>query len=191
MTPMTPPFRFNPGEYRIKPAREKWERNACAALRRDVFCAEQGLFDSDDRDDIDNRALSIAAISCVLAQLEQVVGTVRIHETESDIWFGSRLAVAADFRSSSALGHKLIQHAVGTARTKGCERFLAHVQLKNAPLFKRMHWRVLQTVDIYGQPHLLMEADLNFYPTAISEEIAIYTRAHHIAPRPASIRWAA
>jgi putative N-acetyltransferase (TIGR04045 family) len=166
-------FRFYPGEYRIRPVRAAWELRACAALRRDVFCDEQKLFD-DDADTLDQRALHIAAIACVLSQPEQVVGTVRIHEAAAGIWFGSRLAVHSDFRCGHALGHKLIRHAVSTAHAHGAREFFAHVQVQNAPLFQRLHWRALATQEIYGQPHVLMAADLDFYPPAAREEIALY-----------------
>ena len=46
-----PPFR--PSHFRVKFAVAPWERRACAALRRQVFCSEQGIFADDDRDAID------------------------------------------------------------------------------------------------------------------------------------------
>lgn len=174
MLPMTPPFRFNPGEFRLKPATERWEQLGCAALRRAVFCIEQGLFDGDDRDAADAGALSIAALVCLIGQPEQVVGTVRIHETEPGVWQGSRLAVHADYRSGTALGPHLIRHAVGSARARGCRRFLAQVQVQNAALFKRLHWQVLEPVSVCGRPHLLMEADLTHYPPCARDEVCLY-----------------
>jgi hypothetical protein len=27
-----------------------------------------------------------------------------------------------------------------------------------------MHWRTLEQVDLYGKPHHMMQADLDFYP---------------------------
>ena len=39
------PFeRFSPSEFRIKFAASRWEREGAYALRRQVFCEEQGLF---------------------------------------------------------------------------------------------------------------------------------------------------
>lgn len=179
-------FRFYPGEYRIRPLQADWERRACAALRRAVFCDEQRIFERDDGDAADTRALHIAAFGCVLSQPEHVVGTVRILEADGRTWFGSRLAVHGDFRCNHALGHQLIRHAVRLARARGCEQFLAHVQLKNAALFQRLHWHALETLDIYGQPHLLMQADLDFYPPAVREEIALYpqTRSERLRALP-------
>ena len=34
---------FLPAEYRVKFATEAWERREAAALRRQVFCEEQGM----------------------------------------------------------------------------------------------------------------------------------------------------
>ncbi len=164
MTPMTPPFHYMPGEFFIKEANEAWELSGCAQLRRQVFCVEQQLFDRDDGDLIDSRAISIAALACVMGQPDQVVGVVRIHETKPGHWFGSRLAVQAEFRSGAALGQKLIQHAVCTANARGARQFRAHVQLQNARFFARLHWQALSPSEVCGQPHLLMQADLAHYP---------------------------
>ena len=49
-----PPYR--PSHFRVKFAVAPWERRACAALRRQVFCTEQGLFPGDDRDAVDDGA---------------------------------------------------------------------------------------------------------------------------------------
>lgn len=175
---MSQSFRFYPGEYRIRPARDNWELNACTALRRAVFCREQEIFEDDDADAIDTDALHIAALSYMFAQPEQVVGTVRIHEVEPDTWMGSRLAVHRDYRSEHALGHKLIQHAVQLARARGCKQFLAHVQWKNIALFQRLHWQTIAPINIYGLPHFLMQADLNFYLPAPSDEMTLLSMTH-------------
>ncbi|MFP3534813.1 GNAT family N-acetyltransferase, partial [Burkholderia sp. SIMBA_042] len=65
-----------------------------------------------------------------------VVGTVRIHESEPSVWFGSRLAVHDAFRGHSRIGATLIRLAVSSAHALGCRRFLAHVQSQNVPLFR-------------------------------------------------------
>ena len=212
-------FAVTPAAYRIKHATEHWERVAAAALRRSVFCDEQGLFAGDDRDAIDAHAQTLVAVSCIAGMSEQVVGTVRIHraidggahpapasavrtlihkvqgvcsamrsregaaidtavdaavdatidapvETEHDdagLWFGSRLAVHRDYRGLAWLGSELIHLAVSTAHAQGCTRFLAHVQARNAALFRHLHWRSLQMLTLHGQPHHLMQADLAHY----------------------------
>ena len=88
------PFeRFSPSEFRIKFAASRWERDGAYALRRQVFCEEQGLFE-DDRDAVDDYAITLVALSMLGVAADQVVGTVRIHEDEPGLWRGSRLAVA-------------------------------------------------------------------------------------------------
>jgi putative N-acetyltransferase (TIGR04045 family) len=173
--------RFLPGEFRIKHVTEPWERRGCAALRREVFCVEQKIFEQNDADVLDARALPIAAIACLIGQPEEVVGTVRIVELEPGLWAGSRLAVHRDHRRSAWLGTELIRHAVGTAHARGARRFLAQVQVQNLRLFEQLHWQTLQAISVQGRPHVLMQADLGHYPPRVQDEIAFYTAARRQA----------
>lgn len=149
---------------RIKLATTSAERDATRRLRRAVFCDEQGIFDGDDLDDIDALALPIAAVLSVPGMPDEVVGTVRIHETDPGIWYGSRLAVARQARRIGSVGSGLIKLAVSTAHAHGCRIFLAQVQSQNVPLFERLHWKSLAEIDVHGRPHQLMQADLAHYP---------------------------
>jgi putative N-acetyltransferase (TIGR04045 family) len=166
-------FRFVPNDYRIKHVTDGWERRGCLELRRTVFCEEQGLFEGSDVDEVDATAIMIAAIACVAAIPERVIGTVRIHESTPGVWQGSRLALHADFRGMASLGKELIRHAVCTAHARGCRRFLAHVQQQNIPIFRHLHWTLLETISLYGRPHGLMQADLDFYPPRHENEVAL------------------
>ena len=162
---------FLPSEYRVKFATETWERREAAALRRQVFCAEQGIFEGDDCDDIDAIAIPLVVISSLGIAAHEVVGTVRIHEAEPGVWWGSRLAVAADYRRIGALGSSLIRLAVCSAHARGCRRFYAHVQSQNALLFRRLHWRTIEEIELRGRPHHFMQADLARYPPISDPEI--------------------
>jgi putative N-acetyltransferase (TIGR04045 family) len=162
-TPIPLPRFFYPGEYRIEQARDPWQRAGCFALRRQVFCREQKIFDGDDRDKVDDDCILLAAASCLFGHEDEIVGTVRIHQPEPGLWWGSRLAVAKPFRRIGGLGAALIRLAVGTARFNGAEVFLAHVQAQNRPLFEAMQWRVLDEKTIHGRPHLLMQARISAY----------------------------
>jgi putative N-acetyltransferase (TIGR04045 family) len=157
-----PPFRSP--DYLVRFATEAWELAGAAALRRAVFCREQGLFADHDRDAIDNIATPIVAVSMIGGELDAVVGTVRIHREPGDLWWGSRLAVAASHRTLGTLGPALIRLAVSSAHARGCQRFHAHVQSRNELLFRRMHWQRLDEIELHGQPHALMRADLAHYP---------------------------
>jgi putative N-acetyltransferase (TIGR04045 family) len=139
-------------------------------LRRKVFCDEQKIFSGDDRDAIDEVATLIVAISSFAVASQEVVGTVRIHQVEPGIWWGSRLAVAAEYRKISALGSSLIRLAVSSAHARGCRRFYAHVQSQNAPLFRRLNWDTIEEMVLHGRPHHFMRADLNHYPPIADAE---------------------
>ena len=162
---------FLPAEYRVKFATEAWERRESAALRRQVFCEEQGIFVGDDRDDIDTIAIPLVVISSLGVAPHDVVGTVRIHEAELGVWWGSRLAVAPDYRRIGALGSSLIRLAVCSAHAHGCRRFYAHVQSQNALLFRRLHWRTIEETELRGRPHHFMQADLGYYPPITDPEV--------------------
>jgi putative N-acetyltransferase (TIGR04045 family) len=153
--------------YWVRWAEQPWEIEQAYRLREAVFCQEQGIFDGHDRDALDDAAQLIVAVrkdaepgNCG----EVVIGTVRIHESEPGVWFGSRLAVEAESRRHGRIGAALIRLAVSSAHALGCERFLAHVQSQNVPLFRRLHWAVLQEETLLGRPHHLMQANLHYYP---------------------------
>ncbi|WP_454683942.1 MSMEG_0567/Sll0786 family nitrogen starvation N-acetyltransferase [Ancylobacter moscoviensis] len=181
------PFRpFIASDFQVKFATATWERRCAAALRRQVFCEEQGLFDGDDRDAIDEAAIPIVAVSMLGVAADDVVGTVRIHETEPGVWWGSRLAVAADYRKVGALGAALIRLAVSSAHARGCHRFLAHVQAQNGLLFRRLHWAVVEEKELHGRPHYLMQADLAHYPPILDAETGFHALARNSLPRKAA-----
>lgn len=161
---------FRPAEFRIQWADGAWMRREAHALRREVFCIEQGLFggaggsdlDVIDRDEPSTR--SLVALSCWGGQPDELLGTVRIHEAAPGLWWGARLAVRREWRRHALLGTGLIRLAVSSAHALGCREFLAHVQAQNVPLFERLQWRVLDRMDLHGRPHALMQADLAAYP---------------------------
>lgn len=130
-------------------------------LRKRIFCQEQQLFDTHDVDETDRHAYPIVALA---HPEDRVVGVVRIYESEPRLWYGGRLGTHPDFRRGWRIGKGLINKAVTTANTWGCDRFLATVQLQNVRFFTRLHWNSLEEIDILGRPHHLMEADLDFYP---------------------------
>lgn len=148
--------------YCFKLALAAHEIEAYFKLRHAIFCQEQALFTGSDVDEFDQIAYPIVATTVT----NQVVGVVRIYETEPGIWYGGRLGTHADYRRGWQIGKGLIYQAVTTANTWGCTQFLATVQLQNVRFFQRLHWRSLQEVTVCGQPHHQMEADLNYYPPA-------------------------
>ncbi len=162
---------FAHSEFRIKFAASRWEREGAHALRRAVFCAEQALFKSTDRDHVDDYAVTIVALSMLGVAEDRVVGTVRIHEEAPGVWWGSRLAVERDFRRIGAIGATLIRLAVSSAHAMGCKSFFANVQAQNALLFQQMHWTLIDRIELHRRPHLKMRADLAHYPPCAAPEI--------------------
>ena len=175
--PTDEPSRFVPCEFRVKWAATNWEREQALALRRAVFCAEQGIFLGDDRDAIDDQAQLIVALSCVGGAPDAVVGTVRIHEESPGRWWGSRLAVHVAFRHHGRIGATLIRLAVSSAHSRGCREFFAHVQSQNTPMFERLHWRSLQREMLHGRPHDLMQADLACYAPCDTPDAGFVARS--------------
>lgn len=163
MTRITPEAGFLQS-YRICAATEPWQKAGAAALRRRVFVTEQGLFAGHDRDATDAVAMPLVAIAEDACGGPLVVGTVRIHEPAPGIWWGSRLAVAPEWRRVGKLGAELIRLAVCTAHARGAVAFHAHVQRQNVVLFRRLHWSVTAELDLHGRPHAHMLADLAHYP---------------------------
>ena len=169
---MSDPFvPFAPSEFRVKFAASRWEREGALALRRAVFCDEQGIFPADDRDAVDDYAINIVALSMLGVAADRIVGTVRIHEEAPGVWWGSRLAVDTEFRRVGAIGATLIRLAVSSAHAMGARTFLAHVQAPNEMLFRQMHWETLAEVELHGHPHFRMHADLSKYPPCRAPEV--------------------
>jgi hypothetical protein len=176
---------FVPQDFIFKIARTSDELSGYWDLRRTVFCEEQRIFAESDRDDVDRSAIPIICESLIAGMEDAVVGAVRIDERESGIWYGSRLCVAADFRTIKklspgvairnhlpvyrglgALGAGLIFKAVSTAHALGCREFLATVQHQNARFFQRLHWEPLGELQLFGISHIKMRADLSYYRAA-------------------------
>lgn len=151
-------------EFLIRAATEVWQMTGAARLRHRVFVEEQAIFTGHDRDAADQQALTLVAISTLAGEPAEVVGTVRIHQSAPGVWWGSRLAVAPDYRRVGRLGAELIRLAVSTANGQGCAQFNAHVQAQNEALFRRLHWEAVGAVDLHGVPHVHMQASLPHYP---------------------------
>lgn len=150
--------------FTVKWVTSAWERQQAHALRRQVFCQEQGLFEDDDLDQIDDHAQLIVALSNTGSLSDRVVGTVRIHQLGPGSWMGSRLAVRDDYRGQALIGTTLIRLAVSSAHGLGCSMFYANVQYQNEAMFQHMHWQTLKWSLIHGVRHAYMQADLSYYP---------------------------
>lgn len=167
--------------------------------RKKIFCEEQEMFQKTDYDAYDKYSIPIIAVNHYMGSPDEVVGVVRIYETQKGEWFGGRLGVLPAYRSFSkficpnlfrsnntsalyqmSVAAGLIYRAVSLANYIGCHKFLAHVQEKNVKLFKRLHWNEVSEVIIYGVKHTLMEANLEAYPAAPVYNSAIVDKEHLI-----------
>jgi putative N-acetyltransferase (TIGR04045 family) len=149
-----------------KLATAPWQIEQYLSLRREIFAREQGLFEDSDFDEHDRYALPIVAESQIAGMPDRVVGVVRIFEHGEGVWYGGRLGVHQDYRRSGSVGTALITCAVSTAHALGCRRFFATVQEQNVRYFERHHFRPLETLEVRGRAHRLMQADLDRYPPA-------------------------
>jgi putative N-acetyltransferase (TIGR04045 family) len=147
-------------DYQFKLAQSKTEIEAYFLLRQQIFCQEQSIFKTSDRDEHDSNAYPIVAMDVD----DKIVGVVRIYETQPKLWYGGRLGVHPDYRRGWKIGKGLINKAVTTANTWGCDRFFATVQLPNVRFFQRLHWNSIEEISICDRPHHLMEAELDYYP---------------------------
>ncbi len=137
-----------------RPVKNNEELIRCFEIRKQIFVHEQKLFKKHDRDKYDRDAIHIAAL-----YNDEIVGTVRVYKTKDNIWFGSRLAVLKKYRGKT--GILLIRKAVEIVKENGAEKFLARIQKKNVPLFKRLKWTPQGECFFYqGAQHQLMEANL-------------------------------
>lgn len=146
-------------------ASERWELASYWALRRAIFCEETALFSSalQERDAHDERALPLIALAHSAGTPDQVVGVVRVYESESRIWFGGRLGVERAYRAHGHVGAALVRSAVHSAIARGCDRFYATVLRENARYFERLAFAPERAIEVCGRPHVLMQASLAAY----------------------------
>ncbi|MCW2868424.1 MAG: synthase, partial [Marmoricola sp.] len=134
-------------------------RAAYLRLRREVFVHEQGLFSSDDRDEVDEDPRTRVLVA--RAADGTVLGGVRVHPAlrgrDLGWWRGSRLVVAPGARDGRGTGAGLVRAACALAETSGALRFDATVQAGNARLFRRLGWVDRGQVTLHGHPHVVMD----------------------------------
>lgn len=176
---------YSPHDFVFKIAKSQEDLAGFFAVRRDIFCEEQGIFSGHDRDLFDEKMIPIVCKTLIAGMEDSVAGVVRIDERKPGLWHGSRLGVAMDSRrirhfspgvavrnlqpcyhGLGALGAGLIYKAVSTAQALGCDEFLATVQHQNARFFQRLHWEPLEEIVLYGITHVKMRADLSYYQAA-------------------------
>lgn len=131
---------------------------AYRAIRRDVFVAEQGIFDGSDTDRIDEdpRTIVLACVGVDGAVLGGVRLAPAVEGRDIGWWTGSRLVVRRDARGAGGIGAALVREACATALAHGVLRFEATVQERNVPLFRHLGWHSWGETTIGGVPHARM-----------------------------------
>ena len=105
----------------VREAQTKAELDAALALRERVFCGEQGVIPSADRDGRDGEATHIVAV-----EDGRVVGTCRLLFRGAVARLG-RLAVEPDLRGRGIAG-AILREADRLARALGANRIDLHAQ---------------------------------------------------------------
>ncbi|MEO9275443.1 MSMEG_0567/Sll0786 family nitrogen starvation N-acetyltransferase [Marinomonas sp. 5E14-1] len=172
--------------FQVKWATNDWEIEQAKRIRQAVFCEEQGIFEEHDRDEIDTIAQPLIVTTSIIGMPEEVVGTVRIHQSEPGLWWGARLAVKKEFRRQGVLGASLIKLAVSSANTIGCHTFLATVQEQNEVLFRRLNWDTIGYETIHGMKHAKMQADLQHYPALDQPELGFWVTGRPVKTQSVS-----
>lgn len=134
----------------IRPAAGTGERKAALALRRRVFCEEQGVAVDLELDGRDREALHLVAVSG-----QRVVGTCRVVLDGATAKLG-RMAVDAGERGRG-IGAALLARAEEQARDAGAARISLHAQSAARPLYERGGFGpVGRPFDEAGIEHVLM-----------------------------------
>lgn len=130
------------------------ELEAALALRKRVFCGEQGVSPAADRDGRDPEALHVVAVDD-----GRVVGTCRVL-IQQDVARLGRMAVQRGARGRG-LGAALLAGAERRAVAAGARRVMLHAQERARSLYARGGYEpVGEPFMEEGLPHIAMEKTL-------------------------------
>lgn len=117
--------------FEIRRVRTRQELAAAMALRYDVFCGEQGVPRSEERDGRDHDALHLVALD----DGGRTIGTCRLVFVGRTVQF-SRLAVAPTARRRG-VATALLRVADEQTRAGGANRLVLHAQTYARTLYER------------------------------------------------------
>ena len=147
MTRPTPPFEL------------RWAQNAADVqqalrVRVNVFCHEQGVPLSEERDALDDRAVHLLAVG-----ERRVVGTLRLL-TAAGVAKVGRVAVERDWRGRG-VASSMLRTALATAREQGCREARLASQTAATGLYSRAGFVVAsEEFREAGIPHVWMRMAL-------------------------------
>ena len=137
--------------YQVRRVRGKDEMREALALRRAVFCREQGVPEFEELDGRDSEGIHLAAIAD-----GDLVGTCRLLHVGHTVQF-SRLAVRADARRQG-IATKLLELADSESRGLGAKRLVLHAQTYARELYEGVGYRPRGKAFIEaGIEHVAME----------------------------------
>jgi len=138
----------------VRRARGREEHDAALALRRTVFCEEQGVAEELEVDGRDDEAVHLVALDG-----DRVVGTCRLLLDGAAARFG-RLAVARAHRGRGT-GGALLAAAEDHARTAGAKRMALAAQVGARGLYARQGFGECgEPFEEAGIEHVTMEKRL-------------------------------
>jgi predicted GNAT family N-acyltransferase len=117
--------------FEIRHVRTREELSAAMALRYEVFCVEQGVPRSEERDGRDNDALHLIAVDSD----GRMVGTCRLVFVGITVQF-SRLAVLRSARRRG-VASALLRAADAETLARGANRIVLHAQTYARRLYER------------------------------------------------------
>ena len=115
-------------DFEIRRPRTQSEMDAALGLRHDVFCVEQGVPESEERDGRDTGAVHLIAI-----QDGELVATCRLVFVGATVQF-SRLAVRQSARRQG-IATELLRATDAESRARGANRIVLHAQTYARPLY--------------------------------------------------------
>ncbi len=140
--------------YDVRRVRGEDEMAAVLALRREVFCIEQGVPEHEELDGRDDEALHLVAIAG-----GELLGTCRLLLVGSTAQF-SRLAVKRSARRRG-IASALLSAADEESRAAGARRLVLHAQTYARELYDRAGYRARGRVFVEaGIEHIAMEKPL-------------------------------
>ena len=160
------PFKpFLASAYRSSSPPKPWERRGARRCADEVFCEEQGLFDGDDRDAVDDIAIPLVAVSLFgVAAMPWSAPFASTRDPSPAVWWGSRLAVAGNI--AARRGRRRPDPPCGLPRRMRAAAALPRqcAEPECRLCSSTLHWRTLDEVELHGRPHHAMQADLDHYP---------------------------
>lgn len=118
-------------------ARDSAQIELALRLRERVFCDEQGVPPSEERDALDDRALHMVAV----APGGEVVGTLRLVVCDELARVG-RIAVDAGWRRRG-IASAMLGVALDAARRRGCSEARLAAQVKAVGLYEQAGFRTV------------------------------------------------